>query len=48
MDAVLSNATGLPCRIADDPLTCVARGTAIYLEHLEEWKQTMESDMDNL
>jgi rod shape-determining protein MreB len=44
---VISNATGLDCRVADDPLTCVARGTAIYLEHLEEWKATMESDMDD-
>jgi rod shape-determining protein MreB len=47
MDVVLTNATGLSCRIADDPLTCVARGTAAYLEHLEEWKQTMESDADS-
>ena len=31
---VISNATGLDCRVADDPLTCVARGTALYLEHL--------------
>ncbi len=44
---VISNATGLDCRIADDPLTCVARGTAIYLEHLEEWKETMDSDLDS-
>ena len=48
IDTVISNATGLDVRIADDPLTCVARGTAIYLEHLEEWKKTMESDMDEL
>jgi len=48
IDVVISNATGLDCRIAEDPLTCVARGTAIYLEHLEEWKQTMESDMDDM
>lgn len=47
IDIVISNATGLDCRIADDPLTCVARGTAIYLEHLEEWKGTMESDSDD-
>lgn len=46
IDRVIANATGLDVRIADDPLTCVARGTATYLEHLEEWKQTMESDMD--
>jgi rod shape-determining protein MreB len=46
LDAVISNATGLTVRIADDPLTCVARGTAIYLEHLEDWKSTMESDIN--
>ena len=47
INTVISNATGLDCRVAEDPLTCVARGTAIYLEHLEEWKATMESDMDD-
>lgn len=46
MDKVLSNATGLEARIAEDPLTCVARGTAIYLEHIEEWKATLENDME--
>ncbi len=44
---VLSNATGLEVRLADDPLTCVARGTAVYLENLELWKETMESDSDD-
>ncbi len=43
---LVSNATGLPAKLADDPLTCVARGTAIYLEHLEEWKITLENDLD--
>ena len=47
IDVVFANATGLDVRIADDPLTCVARGTSIYLENLEEWKATMESDMDD-
>ncbi len=47
IDVVLSNATGLDVRIADDPLTCVARGTSIYLENIEDWKSTMESDMDD-
>ena len=46
MDAVMSTSTGLDVQIAEDPLTCVARGTAIYLEHLEEWKSTLENDMD--
>lgn len=43
---VVQKATGLDTRLADDPLTCVARGTCIYLEHLEEWKSTLENDMD--
>ena len=46
MDTVLANATGLEVMIADDPLTSVARGTAVYLENLELWKDTMESDED--
>jgi rod shape-determining protein MreB len=48
LGTVLSNATGLDVRLADDPLTCVARGTSIYLENIEDWKQTMESDMDEV
>jgi rod shape-determining protein MreB and related proteins len=45
---VISNATGLDVRLADDPLTCVARGTSVYLENLELWKDTMESDADEM
>ncbi|MBC22507.1 MAG: rod shape-determining protein [Phycisphaerae bacterium] len=47
LDVVMGNATGLDVQVADDPLTCVARGTSIYLENLEEWKETMESDIDD-
>jgi len=43
---VIEDRTGLSVRIAEDPLTCVARGTAIYLENLEEWKATMDTDLD--
>jgi rod shape-determining protein MreB len=43
---VMSKATGLDCRLVDDPLTCVARGTSIYLENLHRWKDTLESDAD--
>ena len=46
IDVLFSNATGLDVKVADEPMTCVARGTSIYLENLEEWKATMESDMD--
>ena len=43
MDRVLSNATGLRVVHAEDPLTCVARGTSVYLENLELWKDTLDS-----
>ncbi len=42
MDTVLANATGLKVERVDDPLSCVARGTSVYLENLELWKDTMD------
>ena len=48
LTTVISNATGLDVRLAEDPLTCVARGTSVYLENLELWKDTMESDADDV
>jgi rod shape-determining protein MreB len=48
LTTVISNATGLDVKLAEDPLTCVARGTSVYLENLELWKDTMESDADDL
>jgi rod shape-determining protein MreB len=42
MDKVLANATGLKVIRVDEPLTCVARGTSVYLENLEMWKDTMD------
>ena len=45
---VLTQATGLPITLVDDPLSCVARGTSVYLDHLDTWKETMESDEDDM
>lgn len=45
LDRVVAKSTGLEVKLADDPLTCVARGTAIFLENIEEWQETLESDM---
>ncbi len=47
LDVVLQNATGMEVRVADDPLTCVAAGTAIFLDNLELWKDTLDSDVDD-
>ncbi len=42
MDTVLANATGLEVYRVEDPMSCVARGTSVYLENLELWKDTMD------
>jgi len=47
LTTVIANATGLEVRLAEDPLTCVARGTSVYLENLEVWQKTMQSDEDD-
>jgi len=47
LDERLTGATGLDVRLVDDPLSCVARGTSVYLENLSAWKDTMESDADD-
>lgn len=41
LDRVVSNATGLPVLIAEDPLTCVARGTGQVLEHSDMLKHVL-------
>lgn len=48
LDQVMGEATGLDVRLVDDPLTCVARGTALYLEHINTWKTTLESDEEEM
>ncbi len=48
LDTVLGQTTGLSVRVADDPLTCVARGTSVFLENLNDWKDTLESTEDDM
>jgi rod shape-determining protein MreB len=47
LDEKIRKATGLPVRVADDPLTCVARGTAIFLEKLDEYSSVLDSIEDD-
>ena len=42
MDTIIANATGLRVKRVEEPITCVARGTSVYLENLEMWKDTMD------
>jgi len=48
LDKVIGQTTGLNVRLADDPLACVARGTSVFLENLNEWKDTLESNEDEM
>jgi len=39
----ISQETGVPCFLAEDPLLCVAKGTGIVLENLDIYKKSMMS-----
>lgn len=43
IDQLLSQSIGVPCFIADDPLSCVAKGTGVILDNLEVYKQSIMS-----
>lgn len=41
LDKLLTTVTGVPCQVADDPHLCVAIGTGIAVEHLDEFKKSV-------
>ena len=43
IDDLISQATGVPCYIADEPMLCVAKGTGMVLENLEVYKRSIMS-----
>ncbi len=43
LDELITQATGVPCYVADEPLLCVAKGTGIALENLELYKRSIMS-----
>jgi len=43
LDVELRNRTGLPVSIADDPLSCVVRGSGFVVENLTKWKSVLSS-----
>ena len=46
IDQALEEALQLPVRVAEDPLTCVARGTAEFLDQLHLYRQVLTSGED--
>ena len=43
IDKKISQSTGVPCSVAQDPLLCVAKGTGSVLENLEVYKKSIMS-----
>jgi len=43
MDRFIAEQTGLPTRVAEDPLTTVVRGALVCLEGYEQWRDSLES-----
>ena len=45
LDLELRNRTGLPVSIADDPLSCVVKGSGLVVENLKKWKGVLSSGL---
>lgn len=40
-DKLMTEETGVPAHVADDPMFCVVRGTGLVLENIELWKRSV-------
>ncbi|MFC1626046.1 rod shape-determining protein [Patescibacteria group bacterium] len=40
-DKLMTEETGVPAHVSDEPLLCVVRGTGIVLENIELWKRSV-------
>jgi len=40
-DKLLTEETGVPAHVAEDPMLCVVRGTGVVLENIELWKRSI-------
>jgi rod shape-determining protein MreB len=43
IDLLMEEQLGIPVRVAVDPVTTVARGTSICLEHLSQWRDSLDA-----
>ena len=48
LDVLLTQETGIPCHVADNPLECTAIGAGIALEHLEVIKRSLPTEEESL
>jgi len=43
LDKLVTEETGVPAHVADEPLLCVVRGTGLVLENIELWKRSVST-----
>jgi rod shape-determining protein MreB len=48
LEHFIQQQTGLPTRVAEDPLTAVARGALACVESFEKWRTVLQSSDDDL
>ncbi len=48
LDILLSQETGIPCHVADNPLECTAIGAGVALEHLDVIKRSLPTEEESL
>ena len=48
LDQLMNEQLGVPVRVVEDPLTTVARGTSICLEHLSQWRDALDDGDSDL
>ena len=48
LDALLTQETGVPCQVAENPLDCVAIGAGVALDHLDVIKRSLPTEEESL
>jgi len=48
LDVLLTQETGIPCHVADNPLECTAVGAGVALEHLDVIKRSLPTEEESL
>jgi len=48
IDVLLTQETGVPCHIAENPMNCTAIGAGIALEHLDVIKRSLPTEEESL
>jgi rod shape-determining protein MreB len=44
LDQWLTERTGIPAKVAADPMTAVVQGTLVCLEHIDAWESLLETN----